>query len=180
MDQRELLARAGLRAGEGVADDAPDTVGRVDGDLGGDLVLGALADGAAVAGVRALGALADDDEVDLRLAGERGGDPGSSLDGRRLTWWSKAKRSLSRKPRSRTPDGTDGSPIAPSRMASCALEGVEVGVGEGLTGGVVAPGAEVELLGLQLHILRKDGGEDLETFGHDLLAGCRHRESLRD
>lgn len=50
------------------------------------------------------------------------------------------------------------------------LEGVEVGVGEGLTGGVVAPGAEVELLGLQLHILRKDGGEDLETLGHDLLA----------
>src|SRR5690606_30832190 len=46
----------------------------------------------------------------------------------------------------------------------------QVGVGEGLTGGVVAPGAEVELLGLQLHILRKDGGKDLETFGHDLLA----------
>ncbi len=50
------------------------------------------------------------------------------------------------------------------------LEGVEVGVGEGLTGGVVPPGTEVELLGLQLHILRKDGGEDLQTFGHDLLA----------
>ena len=50
------------------------------------------------------------------------------------------------------------------------LQRVEVGVGEGLTGGVVAPGAEVELLGLQLHILREDGGEDLETLGHDLLA----------
>lgn len=50
------------------------------------------------------------------------------------------------------------------------LQGVEVGVGEGLTGGVVAPGAEVVLLGLQLHILREDGGEDLEPFGHDLLA----------
>ncbi|GAA1372742.1 hypothetical protein GCM10009612_65940 [Streptomyces beijiangensis] len=50
------------------------------------------------------------------------------------------------------------------------LESREVGVGEGLTGGVVALGAEVEVGGLQLHILRKDGGEDLETLGHDFLA----------
>jgi hypothetical protein len=50
------------------------------------------------------------------------------------------------------------------------LQGVEVGVGEGLTGGVVTLGAEVVLLGLQLHILRKDGGEDLQAFGHDFLA----------
>src|SRR5262249_28469775 len=70
VDQGELLARAGLGAGERVTDDSLDAVGRVDGDLGGDLVLGARADGAAVAGVRALGALADHDEVDLRLAGQ--------------------------------------------------------------------------------------------------------------
>ena len=47
--------------------------------------------------------------------------PGKSLLGRRLTWWSKANRSFSRKPRSSTPDGTDGSPMAPSRIASCSL-----------------------------------------------------------
>ena len=34
---------------------------------------------------------------------------------------------------------------------------------------VLLQSAEVEVLGLQLHILRKDGGEDLETFGHDFL-----------
>ncbi len=49
------------------------------------------------------------------------------------------------------------------------LQRGQVRVGEGLTGRVVAPGAEVELLGLQLHILRKDGGEDFQTFGHDFL-----------
>lgn len=50
------------------------------------------------------------------------------------------------------------------------LERLDIGVGEGLTGRVVAPGAEVVFLGLQLHILREDGAEDLEPLGHDLLA----------
>ncbi|GHH86721.1 hypothetical protein GCM10017771_24940 [Streptomyces capitiformicae] len=49
------------------------------------------------------------------------------------------------------------------------LERLQVGLGEGLTGGVVALGTEVVFLGLQLHILRKDGGEDLEPLGHDFL-----------
>ena len=44
--------------------------------------------------------------------------PGQSRDGRRFTYWSKSKRSLSSRPRSSTPGGTLGSPIAPSRMAS--------------------------------------------------------------
>src|SRR3954447_19154564 len=45
--------------------------------------------------------------------------PGYSLTGRRLTACSKANRSFSSRPRSRTPDGTPGSPTAPSRIASC-------------------------------------------------------------
>src|SRR3954454_4730184 len=45
--------------------------------------------------------------------------PSNSLAGRRLTWWSSSKRSRSSSPRSRMPGGTLGSPIAPSRIASC-------------------------------------------------------------
>src|SRR4051812_38422391 len=44
--------------------------------------------------------------------------PGYSRAGRRLTWWSNANRSRSSRPRSSTPLGTDGSPTAPSRIAS--------------------------------------------------------------
>ncbi len=44
--------------------------------------------------------------------------PGNSRPGRRLMWWSKANRSFSSSPRSSTPDGTLGSPMAPSRIAS--------------------------------------------------------------
>src|SRR5438309_1998173 len=58
-------AAAALGAGEGVAHDALDAERGVDRDLGGDLVRGADAQGAAVARVGALGAFADDDEVDL-------------------------------------------------------------------------------------------------------------------
>ncbi|CPU59803.1 Uncharacterised protein [Mycobacteroides abscessus] len=45
--------------------------------------------------------------------------PGYSLAGRRLMWWSSAKRVFNNSPRSSTPLGTAGSPMAPSRMASC-------------------------------------------------------------
>ena len=41
VDEREVLARPGLGAGEGVADDPLDAEPRVDADLGGDLVRGA-------------------------------------------------------------------------------------------------------------------------------------------
>ena len=60
----QVPARTGLGAGERVADDALDAVAGVDADLGRDLVRGADAQGAAVARVGPLGALADHDEVD--------------------------------------------------------------------------------------------------------------------
>ena len=87
VDQRELLARALLRTGEGVADDPLDAERRVEADLGGDLGGRAHADGAAVAGVGALGALADHHEVDLagRSAQRATVTPGKIRDGRRLT-----------------------------------------------------------------------------------------------
>ena len=54
---------------EGVADAALDAHAGVDRALGGDLVRGALAQEAALAGVGALGVLADDDEVVRRRRG---------------------------------------------------------------------------------------------------------------
>jgi hypothetical protein len=62
--QGEVLAGAALGAGEGVAHDALDAEPGVDADLGRDLVRGAGAQEATVADVGALGALANDDEVD--------------------------------------------------------------------------------------------------------------------
>ena len=63
--------RAPLGEVERVADDALDAEGGVDGCLVRDLVRRAAADRSAVADVRALGALAHDDEVDLAGLGER-------------------------------------------------------------------------------------------------------------
>ena len=85
-----LWTRVSLRAAllgpaERVADDALHPEGRVDADLGGDLVRRTDPERAAVAGVGALGALADDDEVDLTRVGQRRGAPGKIRDGRRLT-----------------------------------------------------------------------------------------------
>ena len=71
VDEGEVLRRPGLGLGEGVADQALHPVGRVDADLGGDLVRRALAYDAAVTAVEALGALAHHDEVDVARIGQR-------------------------------------------------------------------------------------------------------------
>ena len=78
----EQLARPRLRAGERVADDPLDAVPRVEALLGRDLVRRAVAQDAAGADVRPLGALADDDHVDVAGLdpGERGGDAGKQPD----------------------------------------------------------------------------------------------------
>ena len=55
---------------EGVFHDAADPERGVGADLGGHFVRSADADRAAGPGVRALGALADHDEVDLRVTGQ--------------------------------------------------------------------------------------------------------------
>src|SRR4029079_7341266 len=70
--QGHLVAAPG-GALEGVPYDALDAVRGVDAHLGGDLGGGAGTDDAAVADVQALGAFADDDEVDLTLGDDRRG-----------------------------------------------------------------------------------------------------------
>src|SRR5699024_1348827 len=76
VDEGELLARPGRGTGEGVTHDTLDTEGGVHAHLVGDLLRCAHTDGAAVADVRPLGALPDDDEVELARVGERGGHAG--------------------------------------------------------------------------------------------------------
>ena len=78
MHERELLA-ATLGELEGVAHDPLDAEGGVDRGLVGDLVRRARADRTAVADVWALGALADDDEVDLARVGQRTRRAGEEL-----------------------------------------------------------------------------------------------------
>ncbi len=70
--QSQVFAALG-GAGEGVAHHPLHPVGGIEADLGGHLVVGAGADRAAGAGVGAFGAFPDDDEVDLREAGQRAG-----------------------------------------------------------------------------------------------------------
>ena len=72
--EREALPRASGCRVERVAHHALDPVGGVHGDLVRDLGGRADADRAAVADVGALGALTDDDEVDLARVGERARD----------------------------------------------------------------------------------------------------------
>ena len=67
------LRRPALGQLEGVADAALDAHAGVDRALGGDLVRRALAQDAALAGVGALGVLADHDHVDVALGGTRNG-----------------------------------------------------------------------------------------------------------
>ena len=66
VDHRQVLAAALLGQPEGVADAALDAHAGVDRALRGHLVLGPLAEDAALAHVRALGVLADHHHVDAR------------------------------------------------------------------------------------------------------------------
>ncbi|SKW13139.1 Uncharacterised protein [Mycobacteroides abscessus subsp. abscessus] len=76
--QCQVLA-AGLGTLEGVAHHTLDPEPSVEADLGGHLVRGVDTDRAAVAGIRALGALAHHDQVDGRVPRQRAGDTGVQL-----------------------------------------------------------------------------------------------------
>ena len=125
---------------------------------------------AAVAGVRALGALADDDEVDVGAAGQRGRGVREELRRTQVDVVVEGEAELQQQPALQHAGRHGRVADRAEQDGVVALEGFELRVGKGLTGAVPALGAEVVLLGLQLHVLREDGGEDLEALGHDLLA----------
>ncbi len=170
VDERQLLARAGVGAAVGVAHDTLDAERGVQADLGRDLVLGAGAQRAAVADVRALGALADDDEVDARLAGQRGLHAGEELARAEVDVVVEGEAQLEQQPAlqdtgrdARVADGAEQDRVV-------GLELLQHTVREGLPGAVVAAGAEVVLGRLHLDVRGEGGAEDLEAFGHHFLA----------
>src|SRR5438067_4109231 len=78
-----MLPGPGAGQVEGVAEAALHPEPGVDGALGGDLVAGALAEEAALAGVGPFGVLPDDDHVDVvgALPGQRRRGAGEEADG---------------------------------------------------------------------------------------------------
>ena len=142
-------------------------------DLGGDLVRGADAERAAVAGVGALGALAHDDEVDLarvRPSGEAtpGEDPGrAQVD---------VVVELEAQPQQQAALEDAGRQVRVAGLAADRAEQDRVvladlgehGVGQHLAGREVALGAEVVAGLLELHAGRGRRLEDLERLGGHL------------
>ena len=176
VDEGELLARALLRAGEGVADDPLDAEGGVDRHLGGDLGRGADAQRAAVAGVRALGALADDHEVDVTLAqhrvGERRGRARVEARGAEVDVVVELEAQLEQQ----APLEDARRQVRVVRLAADGAEQDRVlaadllqhAVREHLTGGEVALGTQVVLRPGELQLRGGGDLEDLEGLGGDL------------
>ncbi len=159
------MLAAGLCEFEGVADHALGAEPGVHRDLGGDLVRGADADRSPVAGVRALGALADDDEVNVVVGGER-----------RLRARVQARRTQVDVVVEREPHVQEETAFEDSgrdrRIADGAEEDRvvladrgEIGIGQEFAGRVVPAGAEVVFGRLEI---RDEGAEHLERFRRDL------------
>ncbi len=168
MHEGEVPARARLGPAEGVADDALDAERRVDADLGGDLVRRPDAQRPAVADVGALGALADDDEVDVpRLAQRRGHarvEPGRP----QVHVVVELEPQPQEQPPLQHPARDAGVADRPEQDRVVLADLGERGVGEGLAGGVPALGAEVVVGGLDGGDAVDRGAQDLEALGDDL------------
>ena len=91
------------------------------------------------------GVLADHDEVDLlgALVLDRRLDPGEELTGRRLMYWSRAKRALSRMPCSRMPGLTSGMADGAQEDGVVPAQLLDGRIGQGLARPQVAVAAEV-------------------------------------
>ena len=124
---------------------------------------------AAVADVRTLGALTDDDEVDVAGVAQRRRDAGEQLGRTQVDVVVQREAQLSSRPRSRTPDGTLGSPMAPSRIASWPRISSSTGRRQRLARRVPAPRTEVVLGGAEREAVRRgDDVENLEGLCGDL------------
>ncbi len=147
MHERELLA-APLGEVERVAHDPLDAERGVDGGLVGDLVRRAAADRAAVADVRALGALAHHDEVDVAGRGERAGHAGVELRRAQVDVVVELEAQLQQQPaldvRVLQPRVAGHSADGAEQDRVVRLDRVEVGVGERVAGLEEARGAQRE------------------------------------
>jgi hypothetical protein len=160
---------------EGVAHQPADAVGGVQGDLGGDLGVGAPAQAAAVARVGPLGALADHHEVDLPRVRERARGARVELGGAEVDVVVEAEAQLQQDvplqdPRGHALVARGGADRAEEDRVVRAqlLEGL---LREGLPRREPVVGADAEL-----PLLHGDAGrgghgvEDLLGLGHDLRA----------
>ncbi len=172
--ERDALALALRGQVEREPHGALDAVRRVHGHLGRDLVLGAAAEDAAVARVRSLGALADDDEVDLAGRRERGGHTGQQ--GRRPQVDVVVEREAQLEQQAALDDAA-----REARVAGVAAdraeedrvvlrEGRQVGVREDLPGLEEVAGAERVLRGVERHVRGHRLPEHAEGLVDDLRA----------
>ena len=177
VDEGEVLGRPGLGLGEGVADQALHPVGRVDADLGGDLVRRALAHDAAVTAVEALGALAHHDEVDVAGIGQRRRHARVVHRGTQVDVVVQGEAQTQEQTALEHTGGNGGIADSSQQNGVMGLDGLEILVGEGLAGAVPALGPQVEGGGTD-----RDPGslqrslEDLEPFGDDLLTDAVTRD----
>ena len=166
-----MLGRTRLSPFERVAHDALHPVGRVDADLGGDLVGGARADRSPVAAVQALGALSHHDEVDLAGVGQRGGHARVVGGGAQVDVVVQGEAQAQQQAALQDAGGDGGVADGAQKDGVVVLDGLQVGIGEGLAGAVPAVGSQVEVGGGDLDAgSLQGGGQDLEPLGHDLPA----------
>ena len=170
VDQGEvLLARGGGL--EGVANDALDSVGGVDADLGGDLVRCSHAHGAAVAAVQALGSLAHDDEVDVAGVGQGAGHALVVLRGAQVHVVVEGEAQLEEEAALENAGGHGGIADRAEEDDVVALDGLEVLVGQGVAGRVPALSPQIEVgRGVVDASVSQHAVENLEAFGDDFLA----------
>ena len=118
---------------------------------------GAGAQGAAGAGVQALGALAHHDEVDLAglHAGQRAGGAGPEPGRAQVDVLVEREAQLEQQAALEHAGRHGRVPTAPSRIASCPASSASTRVGQHLAGAVVARGAQVVLGGLDARAGRR-------------------------
>ena len=180
----ELLAGAVVGPAEGVADHALHAVGGVQRHLGGHLVGGAGAQRAAVAHVGALGAFADDDEVDLAGVRERAADAGVQAGGPQVDEVVQAEAQLQQE---LALDDAGGDPgVAGGRADGAEQDGVAgAEVGEGGRGQGLPRREPVLRTQLVVGLLEHDPFcgrglfKDLQGFGGDLRADAVARDDCQ-
>jgi hypothetical protein len=158
-------ARPGDGPLEGVPDDALHTEGGVEADLGGHLVRGVPAQHAAVAHVRALGALPDAEHVDLAGLGQRAADAVEEPRRPQVHVVVELEAELEQQAALEDAGGHRRVADRAEQDRVVLAELLEDGVGQQLTG--PPPAGRTQVVGGGLDV-RDDRPQDLEALGHHL------------
>ncbi len=164
MHQGQPVGRSPAGQVEGEAHAALDAVAGVDRALGGDLVWCPLAQETALARVRALGVLADDDEVGTLGDGTRHAREGSEVDVE-VELEAEAQQHAAFEGAGRDGGVTHRWPDRAEQDGVEAPELVQRLVGEDGAVAQVPGGAQIEGRGVEVH---PGGGDHLEGLGADL------------